>query len=85
MHVLVTPAGEVDQQNLVLAQRRRQLRGIGQRVAGFQRRDDALQAAQLVEGIERLRIGDRLILGAADVLQPGVLRADARVIEAGRN
>jgi len=38
-----------------------------------------------VEGFERLSVSDRLIFGAANVLQPGVFRADARVIEAGRN
>jgi hypothetical protein len=54
-------------------------------LAGFQRRDDALGAAQVVEGGQRLVVGDADVLGAADVLQPGVLGADAGVVQAGRD
>src|SRR5690554_2890629 len=51
----------------------------------FERWDDALGAAELFEGIERLAIGDGAVRGAARVLEEGVLRANAGVIEAGRN
>jgi hypothetical protein len=60
-----------------------QLHGVGHGVAGFQRRDDALGAAQVVEGLQRLVVGDAHVFGAADVLQPGVLGADAGVVQAG--
>jgi hypothetical protein len=52
-------------------------------VAGLQRRDDALGAAQVVEGLQRLGVGDAHVLGAADVLEVGVLGADAGVVQAG--
>ncbi len=83
--VLVAAARQVDQQVLVGAHRRRQLHRVGHRVARFERRDDALGAAQAVEGGERLVVGDADVFGAADVLQVGVLGADAGVVEAGRD
>ena len=52
--VLVAPSREVDQQDLS-GQGGRQLDGMRHRVARFERRDDALGAAQAVEGGERLR------------------------------
>jgi hypothetical protein len=48
--VLVAASGQVDQQDLVLRHGRRDLRGVGQRVAGFQGRDDAFVTAQVMEG-----------------------------------
>ena len=53
-------------------------------MARLERRDDAFGAAQVVEGLERLLVGDADVLGAADVLQVGVLGADAGVVEARR-
>ena len=50
-------------------------------MAGFQCGDDALGAAQVVEGFECFLVGDAHILGAADVLQECMLGAD--VIELG--
>src|SRR5574338_260533 len=83
VHVLVAPAGKIHQQQLFLGQGRRQARCVGQGMGGFQGRDDALQPAQVVEGLQRLGIGHRDVFGAAAVLEPGVLRADAGVVEAG--
>ena len=68
-----------------LAHRRRELHRVGDRVARFQRRDDALGAAEAMERGERLVVGDADVFGAADVLQVGVLGADAGVVEAGRD
>jgi hypothetical protein len=36
-----------------------------------------------MEGGQRLVVGDADVFGAADVLQPGVLGADAGVVQAG--
>src|SRR5690606_35620903 len=63
----------------------RALEHLRQGVGRLQRRDDAFQAAALVEGAQRLVIGDRYVLDAADIVQPGVLGADAGVVEAGGN
>src|SRR6266446_7007224 len=75
-HVLVAAPGQVDQQQRFARQRRREFRGMRQRVARFKRRDDAFDAAALVEGRERLVVGDRDVFGAAAVLEPGMLRTD---------
>ena len=40
---------------------------------------------RVVEGRERLVVGDGDVLGAAGILEPGVLGADAGIIEAGRD
>src|SRR5438067_1542894 len=85
VHVLVAAARQVDQDDLVFRQRRRQLDGVGDRVRGLERRDDALDAAAVVESGQRFLIGDRDVLRAFDVLQPGVLGTDARVVQAGRD
>mmetsp|Transcript_59253 Transcript_59253/g.139760 ORF Transcript_59253/g.139760 Transcript_59253/m.139760 type:complete len:374 (+) Transcript_59253:221-1342(+) len=58
---------------------------MGDRMAGLQRGDDALGAAQVVEGGQRLGVGDADVLGPADVLQVGMLGADAGVVQAGRD
>src|SRR5205814_9621322 len=68
-HVLVAAPGQVDQQQRFARQRRRQLRGMRERVARFQRRDDALDAAALVECRERLAVGGRNVICAAPVLE----------------
>ena len=54
-------------------------------MGAFQGRDDAFQAAALVERGERFVVGHRGVFDAADVMQPGVFRADAGVVEAGGN
>ena len=56
LHVLVSAAGEVDEEYLVLPELRRALDRLGERVARFERGDDALEAA------ERVERGDRLVV-----------------------
>src|SRR6266550_5750206 len=84
-HVLVATPGQVDQQQRFARQRRRELRGMRERVARFERRDDTLDAAALVECRERLVVGDRDVFGAAAVLEPGMLRTDSGIIQTGRD
>ena len=52
-------------------------------MAGFQRRNDALGAAEVVKGRQSLGVGDAHIFGAADVVQKRVLRAHAGIVQAG--
>src|SRR5690606_33294879 len=80
--VLVAPAREVDQDGLLWAHFLGQLHGVGHGVARFQRGDDAFGAAQTVEGGQRLIIGNANVLGAAQLLQPGVFGADSGVVQA---
>ena len=54
-------------------------------MAGLQRGQDALGAGQAVERGECFVVGDADILRASTVLQEGVLRPDARVVQAGRD
>ena len=58
---------------------------LGQRMGRLERRDDALDLGAELEGVERLLVGGRHIFDAADVVQPGMLRADAGIVEAGRD
>src|SRR5258707_399410 len=68
VHVLVAAPGEVHEEDLVAAHRWRDLHGVGERMARFERGNDALEAAQRMEG------GERLIVGHRDVLRaPGIL------------
>ena len=85
MHILVTPPGEIDQQDFVFRQGRRELGSIGDGMARFERRDNPLQTAKIVESLQSFGIGDGDVFGAPRILEPGVFRADAGIIEAGRN
>lgn len=50
-------------------------------VGRLQGRNDALQLGQQLEGVQRLSIGDGIVLCSAGVFQPGVLRADAWIVQ----
>ncbi|MPM47170.1 hypothetical protein SDC9_93878 [bioreactor metagenome] len=80
--VLVATARQAHENGLVLAHLLGQLHRIGESVAGFERGDDAFGAAQVVEGLQRFAVGDAHVLRAADLLQPGMLGADAGVVQA---
>src|SRR5690606_33061250 len=83
MHVLVSAPGQIDKNRLVRATLRGEADCVGDRVARFERRDDALRSAERLESLERLLIGDGDVASAAAVLQVGVLRANARIVETG--
>ena len=51
----------------------------------LQRGNDALQPGAELEGLQRLRIRGRHVFRPPDILQPGVLRPDSRIVEAGRD
>ena len=84
-HVLVAAAGEIDHHQMILRPLRRELHHLGDGVRRFQRRDDAFQPRQQLERRERLVVGRREIGDAAGLVQPGMLRPDAGIIEAGRD
>ncbi len=56
-----------------------------QGMAAFQRRDDALNAATLVEGFKRLGIGNAHVFSPARILQPCMLRANTGIIQTRGN
>ena len=80
--VFVATPGEVHEENLSGCVRRA-ADGFRDGVGGFERRDDSLRAGEARAPRERLAVGRRDVLGAALVVQPGVLRSDAGVVEAG--
>ena len=80
--VLIATAGEVDDQHLL------QLRiftghfqAMGQGMGGFQGWNDPFMPSQLLEGVQRLLIGDGDIFGTPSGGQVGVLRADGGEVE----
>src|SRR5690606_511301 len=85
VHVLVSPAGQIDQDELVGRHLRRDAHGPGDRVRRLQRRDDALDAAAVVECGERLVVVDDDVACPAGVLEPCMLGTDAGVVETGRH
>ena len=78
--ILVAAAREADDDELgVEVERARE------RVRALERGDDPLGLGEPVERGERLLVGARHVRGAAGVAERGVLGADARVVEAGRD
>src|SRR5690348_9992390 len=51
----------------------------------FEGADDPLGAGEAGEGVERLGVGRADIARAADLLEPGMFRADRWIIEPGRD
>ena len=52
---------------------------------GLERQDDPFCLRESAKRRERLVVGGRDVLGQPAVAEVGVLRADARVVEAGRD
>ena len=68
-------------QHLALLQFRRAHIQVGKCVGRLQGRDDALQLGQKLEGLERLRVCDGIVLCALGVLQPAVLGTYPGVVQ----
>src|SRR5260370_19696923 len=81
VHVLVAAAGEIEDDEVVLAEAREAFDEPGDGVRGFERRDNALGAGEKTRGIERSGVRDGGIFSAALVGKPGMLRADGRIIK----
>src|SRR5262245_31687286 len=85
MDVLVAPAGEVDDHDLVLAHLWCEFHRIRDGMCGFERRHDALDLGRELEGLKGLLVEDGDIGYATGITQPAVLWPDARVVEPGRD
>lgn len=85
VHVLVAAPGQVDDDQPVLAQLLADLQRTRQGVGALDRGDDALRAREQAQGLHGRVVGDRAVLAAAAVLEVGVLGADARVVQTGRD
>ncbi len=64
---------------------RRQLHHLGDGVRRLQRRNDAFQPRQQLKRRERFVVGGGQIIDPAGLVQPGMLRTDAGIIEPRRN
>src|SRR3546814_14630659 len=82
--LLVATPAQVHDDDLFARHLRRQLADVRQRVRRLQRRDDSLYARAQLEGVQRLPVGGRDVLGAADVVPPGMVGPDYGMVEAGR-
>src|ERR1700751_1971482 len=85
VHVLVAASRKIDEQNRFARQRAGELRRVRERVTRLERWNDPFDPTAIMERRERLRIGDRHVLGATAVLEPRMLRANAGIVEARRN
>src|SRR5215471_3034501 len=83
--VLVAAAGETDGDDLILLHLRRNAGDMRDGVRGFERGDDALELRQQHEGVERVPVRGGEVLHAALVLQPGMFRTHAGIVETGRD
>ena len=84
-YVLVAAAAHVHHDQVVARQGRCDFRDMGQRMSRFERRDDPFHSARQLERSERFVVGDRDVLDAPDIVQPGVLGANAGIIEPRRD
>ena len=66
MHVLVPASRKVHEQDRLLRELRRALDRLGDGMARLQRRDDALEPAECVEGRDGLVVIDDRVFGAPD-------------------
>src|SRR5258706_1122604 len=82
--VLVAAPGDVDHEELARGGGSA-IQYFGQGMGGFKRRNNAFGAGQLLGRCQRLGVARRSVFGALTVVQPGVLRTDGGVIQAGRN
>src|SRR5690606_36999152 len=84
LDILVTASREVDDDRAARAQLTAEADRSSKSVRGLDRWQDPLGAAEKTECLHRLRIGDRPVLGTADVSEERVLGAGAGVIKSGR-
>ncbi len=85
LHVLVPPATEIGDDDLVRRQLAGALQRLRQGVRALQRGDDALETGADLEGLQDLLVRGIGEADAAPVPVKGVLRTDRGVIETGRH
>src|SRR6185369_1167770 len=85
MHILIPPPRQTDNYALFPSHGRGQLEDVRNRVGRLERRDDTLFPGKRLETLQRLVIGYRSVLGPPCILEPRMLRPDARIIESCRD
>ena len=67
-NVLVAATAKIHHNNLIPGHGRCELHDMGKRMGGLERRDDALDAGQELEGFKRLLVGCRDVADATGIL-----------------
>ena len=83
--ILVAAAAHIHHDQMIARPGWRDFGDMCQRMGGFECRNDAFEPARQLKCCERLRVGDSYVFDAPDVVQPGMLRSDPRIIETSRN
>ena len=84
-HILIPPAREADDDALILSHPGHDFSGLRDGMGALYGTDDSLGAGQIFKGGDCLLVSHRHILRAAGIVEPGVLRAYAGIVEAGGN
>ena len=79
--VLVAAPGEIDEDDRIRTKPMAQVQRTCECMCTLDRGNDALGSAEQRERIHCLHIGNGFVLRTADVLEVGVFRSDARVVE----
>src|SRR5690554_1003277 len=85
MNIFITTPRKIHNNALVLIHGGGKLFHISKRMGGLQCRHNSFHQSQLAESSQGLFIGYSIILHTPYLLKPGVLRSDARIIQARRN
>mmetsp|Transcript_20706 Transcript_20706/g.65502 ORF Transcript_20706/g.65502 Transcript_20706/m.65502 type:complete len:480 (+) Transcript_20706:426-1865(+) len=81
--LVATPGAIEDHAGLALGQGGAELLEVGEGVGGLERGNDTLELGHELEGVQGLLVAHGVVLAAAHLLEEGVLRADARVVQTG--
>src|SRR5260221_11630621 len=81
--VFVSPAAQIDDDDLILCEGRGQLCCLRDRVRGFQCREDPFGFGEQLEGFKRFIISDAFVVYAVVVFPVAVFGAYAWVVQAG--
>src|ERR1051325_10869168 len=85
LNVLVSASRQIDEQYGIASQMRRDLDRVRDRVRRFESRQDPFELGESLKRVERFRVGDVRVFGAAERAQPRVLGPHRGVIESRRN
>src|SRR5258708_2455074 len=81
VHVLVTSAGEIEDDEVIFLELWQTLDETGDGVGGFERGNDPFNARDQARGIQGSLVGNGGIFSAALIGEPGVFGADSGIVE----
>src|SRR5574340_1120258 len=81
-HIFIAAAGKINDNELVLVHLGRAADELSDGVRGFERGNNAFDVRQSFGGVDRVVVGHGGVFGAPKIGEPGVFRANGRIIEA---